>query len=672
MKIEGYSLPLHEYPGVKRSLYPHQTVMADEWNKHDAFLLITKTGSGKTAASALPVLLQAKSRQEQREGAVFVYPTNALIEDQERSIRKLIEAEGMIASSLTPDNVMDKYGDEEIVLVRIDADRLNSFAKTYGFKKHDGSLDKGRALAQVLKLDKPKIVLINPDILYLIYALAYRHSAESVALLQAYQTVVFDEFHMYGGVELAHALFLIHLARSLHTFKRVVLLSATPDAQTMEWINRLLAPLVIDSSTTTTRPLIGSRPVAHNVELLPMSRGRDIVETAGAKIGELRNSLLAKRVENPDEEYVPGVVILNSVVRAIELEDRLVEHGFSPDEIAPIRGLTSRAVRDIRGKTLVIGTSAIEVGIDFKCDFLLFEAGDSTSFMQRFGRVGRHQPGIAYLLESNRVSDALIASPPLTRHELERQVHVLYEDADARPWFVGTTMGMFTVFSQAEAFRRRVTETRNANPDYVSSVARWIDAVLDDYASKLRMDRKLTQVRKMYERLERGSKHEQWIKHYAEIDAFRTSLPSEPVFDRREAERRGNHLATFKVDLYTLIRQAHSFHYNEQTGNMVVSGGWDKPHYAYFTEPFNDEDCGQIKTTMDYPNMLLMRDGHQTSASHLMVRPKPHIFIVLRKDFRRLTDWRMAIFPCGDFIVAFDGDALLLLEMWKRSVSKSS
>src|SRR4030042_2070003 len=116
MKVTGYQLGLHEYPDVKRRLYPHQAVMADEWGKHDAFLLITKTGSGKTAAAALPILLQAKQHPMQPEGAVFVYPTNALIEDQDRALRQLIEAEGMEVSSLTPENARAKYGDEQIVL----------------------------------------------------------------------------------------------------------------------------------------------------------------------------------------------------------------------------------------------------------------------------------------------------------------------------------------------------------------------------------------------------------------------------------------------------------------------------------------------------------------------------------------------------------------------------
>lgn len=663
MRVKGYSLTLHPYPGVKRALYPHQAIILDEWEQREAFLLLTKTGSGKTAAAALPFLLRAKA-PDFREGAVFVYPTNALIEDQERSIRQLAEAEGVAIASLMRETVQAKYGAEQLVLMRVDAERLEAFAKAYHFRKPDGSWDKGRALAEVLRLDKPKIVLVNPDILYLVYTLAYRHSAESVATLQAYQTLVFDEFHLYGGVELAHALFLIHLARSLHTFRRVLLLSATPDAQIREWIERLLGPYVIDASTTTARPASGQRQVTHPVNLQCVNRGADVVATAGAQILALRETLRALRAQSADPDYIPGVVILNSVVNAIELEDLLVANGFARDEIASVRGLVSRAARDVRGKTLVVGTSAIEVGIDFKCDYLIFEAGDAAGFMQRFGRVGRHQPGTAYLLESNRVVEAWAAHTELSRDDLEKQVYALYEAADARPWFVGTEMGLFTIFAQANALRRRVAETYHADPDRVKAISSWLDDVLNEYAVKMGLQHQFSQVRKLYERLRRGSKYEQWIYHYEAIDTFRTSLPSVQVYDKDEAERRGREFAQYTVDIYTLVRKAHQFRYSEKTGNMVVYGGWEKLHRVYFRQTFTNDDCGILKTTADYPDMILFREGHKTSASYSFVKPRPHIFIVLPKDFRRYVDWRMAIFECGQHIIAFDGDALLLREIW--------
>ncbi len=670
MQVDGYSLTLHTYPGVQRSLYPHQAAILDEWEKHEAFLLLTKTGSGKTAAAALPFLLRTKN-PDFREGVVFVYPTNALIEDQERSIRQLAEAEGIAIASLTPETAYAKYGTEQVVLVRVDAERLEAFAQAYGFRKPDGSKDKGRALAEILRLDKPKIVLINPDILYLIYTLAYRHSAESVATLQAYQTLVFDEFHLYGGVELAHALFLIHLAQALHTFKRVLLLSATPDTLTRAWLERLLEPYVIDTGTTTSRPMIGERQVAHPVNLQYVNRGTDVVETAGRQILTLGEILHGLRKQSADPEYIPGVVILNSVVNAIELEDWLVANGFAREEIASVRGMVSRAARDVRGKTLAVGTSAIEVGIDFKCDYLIFEAGDAAGFIQRFGRVGRHQPGTAYLLENSRVAEALAVHTKISRDDLEKQIYALYEVADARPWFVSTEMGLFTVFAQANALRRRATETHHADPDRATAISSWLDGVLNNYACKMGLKRQLCQVCRRYGRLTQGSKYEQWIYDYEAIDAFRTSLPTVQVYDKDEAERRGREFAQYTVDVYTLVRKAHQFRYNDRTGNMVVSGGWEKPHRVYFMQPFTDDDCGVLKTTADYPDMVLFREGHKTSASYSLVKPKPHIFVVLPQDFRRYTDWRLEIFECGRYIVAFDGDALLLREIWLREQQKT-
>lgn len=669
MQIRSHSLTLHSYPGVKRSLYPHQAVILDSWEQHTAFLLLTKTGSGKTAAAALPFLLSAKN-PDFREGAVFVYPTNALIEDQERSIRNLAEVEEIPIASLTPETVHEKRGLEDVLLVRIDADRLEAFAKAYHFRKRDGAWDKGRALAEVLHLDKCKIVLINPDILYLVYTLAYRHSAETVATLQGYQTLVFDEFHLYGGVELAHALFLIHLARALHTFKRVLLLSATPDVQTRDWIERLIQPYIIDTNTVTTRPTNGQRQVAHSITFHCINRGADVVTTAGTTVLALRETLRALRTQSADPDYIPGVIILNSVVNAIELEDLLITNGFLREEIASVRGLVSRAARDVRGKTLVVGTSAIEVGIDFKCDHLIFEAGEAAGFMQRFGRVGRHQPGVAYLLESSRVIDVFTEQREVSRDELETQVYKLYETADARPWFVGTEMGLFTVFAQSNALRRRATEAYHADPKRIEAISKWLDEVLDDYATKMGLQHKLRQVRKRYERLAKGSRFEQWIHDYEAIDTFRTSLPSILIYDKDEAERRGSTFAKYTVDLYTLVRKAHQFKYLEGKsglpGIMMVYGGWEKPHRVYFRQTFTDADCGSIKSTADYPEMELFREGHRTSASHLLVRPESHIFIVLSKEICKYTDWRLALFECGQHIVAFDGDALLMREIWMR------
>ena len=152
--IEGYSLPQVQHPRVDRlDLYPHQAVMLDEWDSHDAFLLVTKTGSGKTIASALPVVLNRRRRED--NCAVFAYPTNELIRDQERSIAALLERMGVKYRVWTPESANEKIGDEEIVLVRVDAGILEEFGRIWRKRR------KADVLERLLQADKPKLLLIN-------------------------------------------------------------------------------------------------------------------------------------------------------------------------------------------------------------------------------------------------------------------------------------------------------------------------------------------------------------------------------------------------------------------------------------------------------------------------------------------------------------------------------
>ena len=664
MKIRGYSLPQIEVPGVRTRLYPHQAAMLNEWDVHNAFLLITKTGSGKTRAVALPVL-------KHHESAVFVYPTNALITDQARAIQQLMRDEGVSYREWTPEIARAKLGDEEYALVQVNADTLERFRKEWGLAR------KGDALLRLLRRDKRKLVLINPDILFLIFALRYRASSEAIGHLQAYTTVVFDEFHLYSGVELAHALFMIYLARRVETFKRVVLLSATPNAEVRPLLEALLKPKEVDADVSVSLPIISERIVAHDVELLSLPTTRDdVVETTRRKVlvltDELRKLKAANAEANARSDYVPCVVILNSVVNAIALEDALVSAGVTRNEIAPIRGLSARSSRDVRGKSLVIGTSAIEVGIDFQADYLLFEAGDASSFMQRFGRIGRHRAGKALLLCNHREAAALASlGKEISREALEQGVFALYPQQDARTWFVSTFCGMVSICAQAHNFKLKITEDRSADQAIKERISQWIDEMLADYAKILNVEYLLKQARSKLKR--------DWFIHYCEIDSFRTSLPSQTVWDVTERERGRDW--SYNADIKTLLIRAERLWFNVKHERLYVRG-YNARHYVWFAKSFDDQSdlVGTIRTTAYYSpeEMQFMQDGHPTSVSHIMHRPKRHIFVFVPIELSNLLDWRVAWFRCGAkgrYIIAFDGDALLLKEIydrWKSSLQLTS
>lgn len=666
MKIQGYALSQVQVADVRTRLYPHQAAMLNEWNEHNAFLLVTKTGSGKTRAVALPVL-------KNHESAVFAYPTNALIADQAQAIKKLMDDESVTYREWTSQNANEKLGDEEYALVQVSASSLEEFCKAWKMTRA-GKAQKGEALKRLLSGDKRRIVLVNPDILFLIFSLQYRGAAETIGYLQNYVTVVFDEFHLYNGVELAHALFMIHLARQMQIFKRVVLLSATPNKDVRPHLEALLKPKEVDANANVPQPIIGKRTVAHDVELLPLpSKRGDQVETARDKVLELLDELRQLQSVNTEAnsrgDYVPCVVILNSVVNAIALEDALVSAGIERESITPIRGLSAKSSRDLNSKLIVIGTSAIEVGIDFQADYLLFEAGDAASFMQRFGRIGRHRTGKAFLLCDYRESAALESfGTEIPRETLERGVNNIYPQQDARAWFVATFGGTVSICAQAYNFKRTITEDRSADETTKARINQWMDETLDKYAKTLGLERILKQVRPKLKN--------DWFMHYAEINSFRTSIPTQEVWDVDEKERGRDW--SYEADVPTLLKRAERLWFNEKHERLYVKGygAW---HSVWFDKSFEDVSdlVGTVQTTANFSpdQMSFKQDGHLTSVSHVMYKPKHHIFVFAPFELKDRLDWRIAWFRCGSqgrYLIAFDGNALLLKEIYNRALSKNN
>lgn len=75
--------------------------------------------------------------------------------------------------------------------------------------------------------------------------------------------------------------------------------------------------------------------------------------------------------------------------------------------------------------------------------------------MQRFGRVGRHSPSIAYILCPQNVLVGIEAlrqekGPEVNRGDLEERVYSWYPNLDTRPWFVTTFMGLVSAFTLLE------------------------------------------------------------------------------------------------------------------------------------------------------------------------------------------------------------------------------
>jgi CRISPR-associated helicase Cas3 len=653
-------------------LYPHQAAMLDDWEDHDSFMVVSKTGTGKTASAMLPIL-------KNRLNAIAVYPTNELVKDQVTSVKELANKEGIGVHEWTPDTTPEEFSNAEVVLIHIDSQRLRDWRKDRPQLRTNGD-----ALQQLLGLvDKPRVIFTNPDIIFLIFALRYK--SEALASLQQYATLVLDEFHLYTGVELAHALMMVHLGRSLDTFEKVVLLTATPEPEVKELLKKLLNPLkLIDMNAETPRRALKERKAVDRVELAPVHVGRrDIVEVALREVLAREKEIRQKRVENQDSEYIPAVMVVSSVVNAIRLEDRLVEEGFDRrSELAIIRGLTSRALRSTEGKLIAIGTSAIEVGVDFHCDWLIFEASEAASFMQRFGRVGRHGPGTAIILCPNNVLVGLESLPEeISRSTLEERVYNWYAQRDAYPWFVKSPGGLITTRSLIESILHRLREDFATGQDQLRRVSEALESFWEKFAEIIGADHKLVkQTKRKFDKAVAGKRH-LWINDYVALNTFRTSLPSEWVHDFAEQDRRDDRdAAKYQADITTLLHRAEGLRYNEKIWNPFKGNGGDfgiltvkgygRYKTVHVTPEFDRYENGELLTTGEHEEIIFIQERHKTSVSHVMSL-KNHVFTLVPNELRSWLDWRLPVFNCGRRLIAFDGTALLIKEIYKWSKGKA-
>lgn len=332
------------------------------------------TGDGKTLAAHLPVLQEVFPFQP-----VFVYPTNELIRDQYNQAVHFQEVFGY-GGKYQPE-IMDGAAitalSEDETLHRYDAVR----SLVHGFK----------------------LLQTNPDLFTLINNFAYIAPFENLASLaqrfnSTFRYVVFDEFHVYDAAQVTAVLDAIVLARSLSTEKhraKYLFLSATPNDDLI----RRLEGAGLRCVTVEGEYEEGEGDLSNYRRILqPISLD---IETCEASDGGIVSWMTqhASEVAQFFERYPgsKGAIICNSVLSAKRLVRDLP--ALLPDvRIVENTGLTGKEARaeamaalSGEGNVLLIATSTVDVGVDFRLNYLIFEALDAGSFIQRLGRLGRHE-----------------------------------------------------------------------------------------------------------------------------------------------------------------------------------------------------------------------------------------------------------------------------------------
>jgi len=635
-------------PGGKL-LYPHQAWLTEQPGHR---LLSSPTGSGKTLGALWPIV-------RDRRSALLVYPTNALAADQKESIMALLQ-------SLPGGDAYD---------VRlVDAESLAARA---------GRRPKGEALiAELGYLGGPKLVLTNPDTLYLIAALRYARPIEQLAQTPTFDDLVIDEVHLYAGPALANLMatvwLLTSIARKQQGAIRVTLLSATLEKEPARLWGSVLDELTSLAVPPYPSGLEGkSIPTTHEVTFNTLSLSGDNRLEHLADWLTQRKSIYRARPRR-SARHIPGAVILNSVVAARVLEALLLDRGWQPHELVPIRGLGARSLRTLGPKALlIVGTSAIEVGIDLDIDELVFEALDRASFIQRLGRVGRHEKGAAWFLvpESGQWSDRIDAVGKRLPGELvDRSVFLdefgsLFPMADHYAFFVTSPSGAVNVW----ALEASLSELLKRRPDAQASV----HEIFGEYMNRLDptgargCGKELDRIRLLGTHALQGKGYA-WLRALFEGRSLRGGPASVDVFDHQEADKWGKEHARYSADVLTVARRGINV-VPWKDGQGVSVGGYGAARRAWLElpgKPLSEiAEAGHLCTAREL-GAVLRRDDNRPLPEELFSLAAQALFVADARRCRQM-DWRLNLIPIGqpaqpDFLAAIGWNALLLQELLTR------
>jgi CRISPR-associated endonuclease/helicase Cas3 len=173
----------------------HQLNVFEAAKTHDIILDLAPTGTGKTKAG-LSVIKHNCSRN-----AVYIAPTNALIEQQTVAAESFIQQAGLphIVKAASARHIKDWP-----------SDRISNRS---GEKLYNVLREPATIFPECQ--NKPILLVTNPDIFYYATFFAYAkldRSNIASEFYSSFSTVIFDEFHLYDAKQLVSLLFYMTLS----------------------------------------------------------------------------------------------------------------------------------------------------------------------------------------------------------------------------------------------------------------------------------------------------------------------------------------------------------------------------------------------------------------------------------------------------------------------------
>jgi DEAD/DEAH box helicase domain-containing protein len=357
---------------VNNEIYFHQYEAIDLINQDKNVCISTSTSSGKSLifyTSALENLAKNPLAK-----IIAIYPLRALAFQQEEKWNDAVKKS----------NLNIKVG-------RIDG-------------TIDSSLRK-----KVLKTSN--IICVTPDIIHS-WFLSQIDNKEIQTFIRNISLIIIDEVHVYRGVFGSNAAYLfrrLNFANEQLRLKETkppqfLCASATINNTELLLDNLLGLPFEIIDHTYETSP-------KHEIEVFLLDPKEEY--DPYSKIAEL----ISHFTQSESNRSISFVDNRKAVEQIATITDRLVK-----DQIYPYRSGYESEDRNFIQTNLqngnlkgVISTSALEMGIDIghlNIGILYGVPSSQTSFMQRIGRVGRHQPGKIFIINDNSIRSERIFKNP--------------------------------------------------------------------------------------------------------------------------------------------------------------------------------------------------------------------------------------------------------------------
>lgn len=324
------------------------------------------TGDGKSLAGQLPALVQGGLSYP----VLAMYPTNELIEDQMAHLEQTIAR----------------------WKVNIVHNRLNSAELDRAMDEVDYTR-RGEALISLLR--NSDFVLTNPDIFHYVMHQFYTWPKDvpdrySGPLTQKFRQLTFDEFHIFDVpqiVSVLNAILFMHQISGDVRPHKFLFLSATPKELMREYLRKSnMSVKFIDGEYNTGGDPQKWRKILNSVEIHfeKEQHAKNWLDNHLQKI--VLPFFLQRR------PCAKGAVIVNSRAAALHICEKLKPIFDQYNlKVELNTGWTGRKRRKASYEAdLLIGTSTVDVGVDFQINFLIFESDNAGTFLQRLGRLGRH------------------------------------------------------------------------------------------------------------------------------------------------------------------------------------------------------------------------------------------------------------------------------------------